>query len=714
MALERRHEADLYQRLSSLDMGPRAGLREELRTTPIFSLAVKDAVQSDNNCLGDHLTSSTEGDQTSLFNQYALLGFHAGTHPHIRENEPFLLNVDAPNSIFICGSQGSGKSYTLNCVLENCLLHDDQTGQVNLPIAGVAFQYDLDSAESVAETAHLCSRGIKVSVLVSQSNEHPLRAAYGKLPGAGKNLAVTPLLLHPNDLSIERMLKLMAFADSESSMPLYMEVARRILRKMATTSSGSGFDYPNFKRLIERENLTRDQIGPLNLRLDLLESFLDMSQTSDRVTKRSLFDLEPGTLTIVDLTDPFMDPSTVCVPFDISLSLIKEHRPPCGLIIALDEAHKYMVKSVAATNFTDRLLGTVREQRHNGTRVVVATQEPVVSEKLLDLCNTSIIHRFSSPAWFATIQTHLGGASRLVPSGSERQLMFDRIMNLEVGESLVFAPTAFICIPKNNGVGKLGMGAVNMKTRLRLGSDGGISVTVSANTSSIRKSEQPANANDSIRCSASTNAAYHSPKPIDFRACVMSLPKTCDVTTKDAGVDARANAAYPHRIVSAILLSNARSHLVLICCVCEVKLMLEFPKECFLSITHDHVEARNNGIAYATCIKCRRRIRKGTDLTLSDVDLGKMRSFQEGMVEMDSTLSRALERSLRPHLGEETAVLRHRGQLAYLTAKMIEQGLKGGSTMWMMQLSCSQGADPKIQLSVHRGGDFFKSTLPAA
>jgi hypothetical protein len=31
-------------------------------------------------------------------------------------------NISAPSSAFICGSQGSGKSHTLSCLLENCLM----------------------------------------------------------------------------------------------------------------------------------------------------------------------------------------------------------------------------------------------------------------------------------------------------------------------------------------------------------------------------------------------------------------------------------------------------------------------------------------------------------------------------------------------------------------------------------------------------------------
>lgn len=52
--------------------------------------------------------------------------------------------------------------------------------------------------------------------------------------------------------------------------------------------------------------------------------------------------------------------------------------------------------------------------------------------------------------------------------------MFERIVNLDVGESLVFAPSAFLCM-RDGKVAKLGANALRMKTRARLGTDGGMS-----------------------------------------------------------------------------------------------------------------------------------------------------------------------------------------------------------------------------------------------
>ncbi|KAK5675042.1 hypothetical protein LTR17_027787, partial [Elasticomyces elasticus] len=143
------------------------------------------------------------------------------------------------------------------------------------------------------------------------------------------------------------------------------------------------------------------------------------------------------------------------------------------MVVALDEAHKYIDQSLAATNFTDRLLTTVREQRHIGTRVIISTQEPTISEKMLDLCSISIVHHFKSPAWFRSIRNHLGGASGLVNSDKEQATLFEQILTLPVGESRVFAPGAFVCLSAVGQSKRLGSEVLQMRTRSRLGIDAG-------------------------------------------------------------------------------------------------------------------------------------------------------------------------------------------------------------------------------------------------
>lgn len=223
----------------------------------------------------------------------------------------------------------------------------------------------------------------------------------------------------------------------------------------------------------------------MEMRLNLLESFLDPScvKATNRVSSRKadLFTTSPGTLTIVDLSDPFLDSSTTCTLFSILLDVLLAARPTSGLLVCLDEAHKFMRNTPAAETFTENLLTVIREQRHNACRIVIATQEPTISPKLLDLCSMTFVHRFTSPDWLSTLRGHLAGASDLVTKdeGNGKKLgaasLFEKIIELDVGESLLFAPSAVL--EENGGeVKKLGVKCVKFQTRKRLGVDGGQSV----------------------------------------------------------------------------------------------------------------------------------------------------------------------------------------------------------------------------------------------
>jgi len=64
-----------------------------------------------------------------VYPQYGLPGFNADQADALMgKDESILQNTNAPISVFICGSQGSGKSYTMACMLENCLVPDKDQG----------------------------------------------------------------------------------------------------------------------------------------------------------------------------------------------------------------------------------------------------------------------------------------------------------------------------------------------------------------------------------------------------------------------------------------------------------------------------------------------------------------------------------------------------------------------------------------------------------
>ena len=146
---------------------------------------------------------------------------------------------------------------------------------------------------------------------------------------------------------------------------------------MAITNQHTpGLNYKEFKKRVQSENFNDGQTAMLNTRLQLLESFMylpgpeatgsastsqikpiyadtkkgkrQMSEWHNKndererakIAKEGIWSFQPGSLTIVDLSCPFVDESAACAMFNICLALFLEDRGASGRVVALDEAHK--------------------------------------------------------------------------------------------------------------------------------------------------------------------------------------------------------------------------------------------------------------------------------------------------------------------------------------------------------------------------------------
>lgn len=427
------------------------GVVSEIQTAPIFTETIRDAIESNGK---------------TLFTQYGLLAGDA--HHPCKSDEMFYYNVAAPSSTFICGSQGSGKSHTLSCLLENCLIKSD-ANELPRPLTGIVFHYDTFSSDDKGmpcEAAYLSSNpNVKVRVLCAPTNVGSIGRTY-----AGMRVTVEPLRIREQDLNTKRMVDLMAVKVG-GTMPLYMHVVNRILRELRIhqqKTPGVQFNYRAFRSMLDREELTDHQRVPLDQRLDNLESFMATAkQSGNDWTPRQ------SQLTIVDLSCPCVTPEGACQLFNICLSLFLEQSKDIGRVVALDEAHKYMNESGESSALTENLLATIRLQRHLAARILISTQEPTISPKLLDLCSVTIVHRFTSPEWLRALQKHLAGVSE---AGEQTHSIFAQIVQLRVGEALMFAPSAVLRPDGDAQVVKLSNGVIKVRVRNRVTHDGGRSI----------------------------------------------------------------------------------------------------------------------------------------------------------------------------------------------------------------------------------------------
>lgn len=213
----------------------------EIETTPLFSADV--LAQTENQ------ESQPGVPADGILRQYGLLakiqemyddigqGERPGEdatdlveRPPLPEDKRLFVNMNTPWSTFICGSQGSGKSHTLSCMLENALIPSGM-GKLPAPMAGIVFHYDRFtgfSSTQICEAAYLASSGIPVKVLVSASNRARMEQTYTNLPDypdGKKKPEVVPLFLNEEHLDVGRMLNLMAVDEKDGKTPLYMEVS---------------------------------------------------------------------------------------------------------------------------------------------------------------------------------------------------------------------------------------------------------------------------------------------------------------------------------------------------------------------------------------------------------------------------------------------------------------------------------------------------------
>ncbi|KAG0699760.1 hypothetical protein DFH29DRAFT_1013541 [Suillus ampliporus] len=441
--------------------------------------------------------------------QYGVMGqalsIHSKSCAYVPVDPRLYINTNAPFSAVVCGVQGSGKSHTVSVLLENMLIPKlQEIGSLQRPLAGLVLHFGEGGSGSLpSEAAWIgvpTTEGVrtpKVRVFVSKSSLNTMKRVYAPL---GKNVQVAPLLFNEAELDAQAFLSMMAVGS--------------ILRDLGET-----FSYRSFMMRLEQEkkNFNPAQLAGLEQRLTLLNSFMEPncpepatrgSKTYANISRprsnvaaskstRSRF--AAGELTIVDLSDPFIDPGSACGLFEIVTRLFVRAEVDTGKVLVVDEAHKYLSTNRGVAGLTKALLTLTREQRHLGMRVIISTQEPtVVPPVLLDLCTVAIMHRFSSPAWWDHLARHIS----VDVSVDEA---FDTVVKLQTGQAIVLAPSGLGVFPDDAEIRcprrpeedtahvlkltQFGRRYIIMKTRARVTKDGGKSVLIISDQEESEESE---------------------------------------------------------------------------------------------------------------------------------------------------------------------------------------------------------------------------------
>lgn len=250
----------LHVKIGKGSDGKVSPLEHDIRNTPSFSGTI------------------VEAHSHNYVSQYGLLGYLDGQDPSLPASQIYL-NTDAPFSTFICGVQGSGKSHTKSCILENALVPSRRLGRLESPASTLVCNYGtwsnggagLNISEATflatASKGHRSHNVRRITVLTSPSNP-----AINKLYQRHPNVRIMPFRLRACTLDIGILNELMT-VDEKAAVPSYMARVQAILRDISTQSKSGSSDYSLFKKRLQREKFDWTQRNMLDMRLNLLESF---------------------------------------------------------------------------------------------------------------------------------------------------------------------------------------------------------------------------------------------------------------------------------------------------------------------------------------------------------------------------------------------------------------------------------------------------------
>ena len=354
--------------------------------------------------------------------QYGLIGETSG--------RKIALDLNQTHTISLFGVQGGGKSYTVGSVVEMACMSVEGINALPHPLASVIFHYsstlnyrpEFTSMAAPnrgdAEVAALRSRyeatpqGLPDLVILAPAAKVEERRA--EYPG----IQVMPIAFAAAELKASHWKFLMGAVGSQSMYIRQLTLIMKKLRgKLALAALRQGVQDSGLSDYLKELAL---------LRLQFAEDYID---DAHRLTDI----LRPGRLVIVDLRDELIEKDEALGLFVVLLQMFAEttyQGRRFNKLVVFDEAHKY----IDSPDLVAGLVEVVREMRHKGTSIMVASQDPPsVPTSLIELSTQIILHKFNSPAWLKHIQKANAALDTLTPA---------KLSSLGPGEAYVWSSKA--------------------------------------------------------------------------------------------------------------------------------------------------------------------------------------------------------------------------------------------------------------------------------
>ncbi|MEW2402245.1 hypothetical protein [Streptomyces sp. NPDC046862] len=354
--------------------------------------------------------------------QYGVLGDIAG--------RTIALDLNETHTISLFGVQGGGKSYTLGSIMEMASLSAPPVNELPHPLATVVFHYSQtqDYAPEFTSMAHPNDDETQLRTLKERYGAQPkavqdvlllvpaaqLAERRSEYPG----IEVQPLTFASNELQAAHWRFLMGAVGNQS---VYIRQLTRIMR-----AHRDNLNLAAIRQGVEESELPDHLKRLAQERLNLAAEYID-----DTTRLTSL--VRPGRLIIVDLRDEFIEKDEALGLFVVLMQLFAEASDGgehFNKLVVFDEAHKY----IDSPDLVAGLVETVREMRHKGMSILVASQDPPsVPISLIELSDHVILHKFTSPAWLKHLQKANAALSTLSS---------DQMSRLQPGEAYLWASKA--------------------------------------------------------------------------------------------------------------------------------------------------------------------------------------------------------------------------------------------------------------------------------
>ena len=359
---------------------------------------------------------------TSDSPQYGLLGEVSG--------RKVALDLNHTHTISLFGVQGGGKSYTLGTAIEMASMSIPNINVLPSPLSTVIFHYSPTQDYAPEFTSMVGANTVEAEINI-------LRERYKADPEALKDI----LILTPSDKVEQRRQE---YPDIEVRPIAFSAAELKAAHwKFLMGAIGSQSMYMRQINLIMRglrNNLTLDAIRNGIDSSGLSDHLKELAQTRLQFASEYIDDSQklqdliwPGRLIIVDLRDEYIEKDEALGLFVVMLQIFSEatyNGNAFNKLVVFDEAHKYIEND----DLVSGLVEVVREMRHKGTSIMVASQDPPsVPVALIELSSQIIMHKFNSPAWLKHIQKANAALSDLTS---------DKMSHLGTGEAYVWSSKA--------------------------------------------------------------------------------------------------------------------------------------------------------------------------------------------------------------------------------------------------------------------------------